>query len=107
MELFEYSLPKAIMIGFAVGIAAMLSELPNSFIKRQYGVAPGRAANGWGKIIFYVYDQIDFLVGTWIVLSVVVSATAGRIILSAMFMLVAHQALTGLGYVLGMRATAR
>jgi CDP-archaeol synthase len=85
----------------------MLSELPNSFIKRQFGIAPGRSANGWRKIIFYGYDQIDFLVGVWFVLSFVISVTAERIILSVIFMLIAHQILTSIGYVLGMRATAR
>ena len=107
IELFEYSPAKAILIGFSVGIAAMLSELPNSFIKRQFGIAPGSSANGWRKILFYGYDQIDFLVGVWLVLSFVISVTAERIILSVIFMLIAHQILTSIGYVLGMRATAR
>jgi CDP-archaeol synthase len=107
IELFAYSPSKTMIIGSAMGLAGMLSELPNSFIKRQCGIAPGRAGSGWEKIIFYGYDQIDFLVGAWIVLSMVVSLTAGRILISVLFMLVAHQALTSIGYVLGMRATPR
>ena len=50
---------------------------------------------------------LAFLVGVWIVLSLVVSVTIGRIVLSVIFMLIAHQVLTSIGYLMGMRATAR
>src|SRR5438045_1243626 len=41
LELFEYTGMKIVVLGFAVGVAAMLSELPNSFFKRQLQIAPG------------------------------------------------------------------
>jgi len=107
VELFNYSFFKAVALGLAVGVAAMLSELPNSFIKRRFEIAPGSAAKGWKGLIFYVYDQIDFLVGAWIVLTVVVPVTFERALLSACFLLVAHQLMSSVGYALGMRRTAR
>jgi hypothetical protein len=107
IELFDYSFFKSVSLGLAVGVAAMVSELPNSFIKRRFEIAPGSAAKGWKGVIFYVYDQIDFLLGSWLVLAVAVPITAGRVLFSAGLLLVAHQLMSSVGYALGMRRTAR
>ena len=107
VELFDYAFFKSVALGGAVGVAAMLSELPNSFIKRQFEIAPGRAAKGWKGVIFYVYDQIDFLLGSWLVLAIVVPVTVGRVLFSAGLLLVAHQLMSSAGHALGMRRTAR
>jgi hypothetical protein len=105
--LFDYAFFKSVAVGLAVGVAAMLSELPNSFIKRRFEIAPGTAAKGSMRLIFYVYDQIDFLLGAWLVLAVVVPVTVGRVLFSAGLLLVAHQLMSSVGYALGMRKTAR
>jgi CDP-archaeol synthase len=107
IELFDYAFFKSVAVGLAVGFAAMLSELPNSFIKRRFEIAPGSVAKGWKRAIFYVYDQIDFLLGAWLVLAVVVPFTVERALLSAGLLLVAHQLMSSAGYALGMRKTAR
>ena len=54
-------------LGFALGAAAMLSELPNSFFKRQLDIAPGAPGGGPAMLFFYVVDQVDFLLGAWLV----------------------------------------
>jgi CDP-archaeol synthase len=107
LELFEYAFFKSVALGVAIGAAAMLSELPNSFIKRQFEIAPGTAAKGWKSVIFYVYDQIDFLLGAWLVLAIVVPVTVTRVLLSSGLLLVAHQIMSSVGYALGMRKTSR
>jgi len=107
IELFDYTFFKSVALGLTVGVAAMLSELPNSFIKRRFEIAPGTAAKGWKAVIFYVYDQIDFLLGAWLILAIVIPVTAGRVLLSAGLLLVAHQLMSSVGYALGMRRTAR
>ena len=107
VELFDYAFFKSLALGGAVGVAAMLSELPNSFIKRRFEIAPGRAAKGWKGVVFYVYDQVDFLLGSWLVLAIAVPVTAGRVLFSAGLLLVAHQLMSSVGYALGMRRTAR
>src|SRR5262249_55475827 len=91
IELFDYAFFKSVAVGLAVGVAATLSELPNSFIKRRFEIAPGSVAKGWKRVIFYVYDQIDFLLGAWLVLAIVFPVTAGRVLLSAGLLLIAHQ----------------
>ncbi len=107
IELFDYNFLKATLLGFTLGAMAMLSELPNSFIKRQLNVAPGTTAKGWKILIFYFADQIDFLVGGWLAVALVVPVTIGRVLSSAAFMFVAHQFVTTFGYVLKLRATPR
>jgi hypothetical protein len=107
IELFDYAFFKSVALGAAVGVAAMLSELPNSFIKRRFEIAPGSAAKGWKRMVFYVYDQIDFLVGSWLVLATVIPVTVERVMFSAGLLLVAHQLMSSAGYALGMRRTAR
>jgi|SRR5882672_5414165 len=107
IELFDYSFFKSVALGAAVGVAAMLSELPNSFIKRQFEIAPGSAAKGWKALIFYVYDQIDFLLGAWLILAIAVPITIERVLLSSGLLLIAHQLMSSVGYAMGMRRTAR
>jgi hypothetical protein len=107
IELFDYAFFKSVTIGLTVGAAAMLSELPNSFIKRRFEIAPGSVAKGWKRAIFYVYDQIDFLLGAWLVLAIVIPVTVGRVLSSAGLLLVVHQLMSSVGHALGMRKTAR
>jgi hypothetical protein len=107
IELFDYAFFQSVTLGLTVGVAAMLSELPNSFIKRRFEIAPGSAARGWMGVIFYVYDQIDFLLGAWLVLAIVVPVTVERALLSAVLLLIAHQLMSSVGHALGMRRTAR
>jgi hypothetical protein len=87
--------------------AIMLSELPNSFIKRQLGIAPGKATNGMVGVLFYILDQVDMLLGVWLVLSFAVEITLSRVLWSVVFLFLAHQIITIVGYALGMRATVR
>jgi hypothetical protein len=85
----------------------MLGELPNSALKRQLGIAPGSAGHGVKGVVFYVLDQIDMLLGVWVVLGLAIGVTALRVVWSVVFLFIAHQILTLVGYQLGMRATAR
>jgi len=94
-------------LGFALGASAMLSELLNSFLKRQLDVAPGAPGGGRAMLVFYVLDQIDFLLGAWLVAWPWVAPTPSRVFWSILFVLVVHQAISGLGALLGMRASAR
>src|SRR5512135_2326222 len=43
LAMLDYSRPAVIGLGLGLGAAAMLSELPNSLLKRQVGIAPGAA----------------------------------------------------------------
>jgi hypothetical protein len=58
-------------------------------------------------VIFHVLDQVDLVIGAWLMLAFFVTATWPRIAGSLVFVYVAHQVVTLVGYWLGMRATSR
>lgn len=58
-------------IGFITGLIYVVSELPNSFIKRRIGIQPGKTSTGIKGITFLIIDQTDSLIGIFILLSVV------------------------------------
>lgn len=94
--------------GAALGAAAELAELPNSFVKRRLGIEPGATARGrLAGVVFYLWDQLDLLVGYWLVLALVVPVTPLRVAVSAAVVGGIHPLLTLAGYLLGMRPTAR
>jgi hypothetical protein len=95
------------LFGFVLGAASMLGELPNSFLKRQLGVAAGAPGRGWLAPAFYVLDQVDFLPGAWLVVWPWVSPSWSRVLWSVGFVLVVHQTISVIGAALGMRSSAR
>jgi CDP-2,3-bis-(O-geranylgeranyl)-sn-glycerol synthase len=94
-------------LGAAAGAAAELSELPNSFVKRRLGIAPGHTAKGAASVVFYAWDQLDLLLGWWLVLAAAVPVTATRVAASLVLVGSLHPLTTLAGYLLGMRPTAR
>jgi hypothetical protein len=107
LEIFDYSITNPQLLGFSMGFAAMLSELPNSYLKRQLDISPGTAGNGIWLPVFYFLDQVDILMGVWLVLSLVMTVTISHILISIVFIFIAHQIITVVGYLLGMRHTIR
>lgn len=53
------------LIGLGLGLAYMLAELPNSFLKRRLGIAPGQSA-GNNSVFQLVIDKSDSLIGACI-----------------------------------------
>jgi hypothetical protein len=96
-----------VALGGLVGAAAMASELANSFVKRQLDIAPGAPGRGVGAAVFYVVDQVAFLLGAWLVLWPWIAPSPARIVWSIGFVLVVHQVISSIGARLGMRASPR
>ena len=57
--------------GVLLGIGYCVGELPNSFLKRQLGIAPGAIASGARGAALWVTDQLDSVVGVLLTLSIV------------------------------------
>lgn len=94
-------------LGLLVGTAAMLAELPNSFLKRRMGIAPGAQTGGIRGLAFHVLDQIDVVFGAWVVLAWVARPTVGRLGGTFGTLYIGHQLVSLVGYRLGMRTSAR
>lgn len=92
---------RAAGVGFALGAAAMLAELPNSLAKRRLGVPPG----GRGGAVFTLIDQVDLLAGAWLVLGLVGEASVLRASLSLALVAVIHPVVTAVGKGTGLRAS--
>ncbi len=103
LEYFDYSATSPLLFGFCLGLAGSLSELLNSFVKRQLGIEPGKRANGNQRGLFYFIDQVDVLVGVWLYLSTIMQVTSIRVMASIVLVFITHQLLTTAGYTLRMR----
>jgi len=61
------------LLGVWAGLGFMLGELPNSFVKRQLDVPPGRAPrSGPAAALSFVVDRLDSIVGMLAAVSLVV-----------------------------------
>jgi hypothetical protein len=58
----KQNLVQLLFIGWIFGMAYVLFELPNSFIKRRMGIAPGASANRW-RGLFTLLDKTDSALG--------------------------------------------
>ena len=63
ISLFDYAQVNPVWAGTALGLGFILGELPNSFLKRQCGIAPGGQGMGSLFWLFSLLDQIDSVVG--------------------------------------------
>jgi len=88
-------------IGFAAGLAYMLGELPNSFIKRRLGIAPGATGRGKVGAAFGVIDQIDSILAALLLIHLLLPfdwlAWATALSLGLMVHIVFNAALVRLG----------
>jgi CDP-diglyceride synthetase len=55
-------------IGFLLGLAYAICELPNSFLKRRVDIKPGKTAKGLKSILFVLLDQADSIFGCVLVI---------------------------------------
>ena len=61
------------LLGCWVGFGFMAGELPNSFLKRQLGIAPGAAPDHpLGRPVCFLLDRLDSLAGGCLALGLVV-----------------------------------
>lgn len=66
------------LLGLFAGLGFMLGELPNSFLKRQLDIPPGGTPESTaGKIVCFVLDRIDSILGMLVLVSLVVPTPTG------------------------------
>lgn len=107
LAIVDYDAVNEFAFGTAMGAGAMLGELPNSFLKRQLGVAPGATARGPAAVMFYVWDQVDLLTTAWPALSFWVHPRPLVVLMSFVVALALHPLVSVVGYLIGARRSAR
>lgn len=78
------------IIGAVLGLAYVVFELPNSFIKRRLKIKPGKTAKGIKGMIFFLIDQIDSIIGVTLVLCIWYKMTAFQFLLFVFLGAITH-----------------
>jgi hypothetical protein len=91
-----------VLLGAILGVSTVAGELPNSFLKRRLGIAPGAQRNA----ALTVFDQADFVLTAWLLLRPVYRMSAFEA--AEVFTIVAaiHIPINLIGRTLGVRASA-
>ncbi|MEM6686037.1 MAG: CDP-archaeol synthase [Bacteroidota bacterium] len=64
--LADFQVSNALILGFTLGFAYMLFELPNSFLKRRLGIESGQQATKH-RLLFMLIDKMDSAFGVTLV----------------------------------------
>ncbi len=107
IEIINYDISPAWLFGFVLGIGSILGELPNSFLKRQLGIEPGGTTGGRLKLLFFVLDQIDVLLGFWFILAFITSVSLFRVVISVIIVFFVHLLISYVAFRLDIRPTWR
>jgi CDP-archaeol synthase len=90
LELFDYGTVNAWLCGALLGLGFVLGELPNSFLKRRCGVAPGEQAEGSSYWLFTALDQADSVLGGLLALALVWSPPQSVVLAALVLCSLAH-----------------
>jgi CDP-archaeol synthase len=107
LQVVDYGRLDPVWFGGAMGAGAMIGELPNSFVKRQVGIPPGKTARGWQAVVFYLWDQIDLLIGAWPLLLFWFLPSVLLFAMSFIVALAVHPLVALVGYAIGARTSPR
>jgi hypothetical protein len=92
-------------VGILMGLGMAAGELPNSFLKRQLDVAPGKRKKGLLGIAIFLFDQVDLAIGIWVFLFLLIRPPWLLVAWSFLLTIALHVAVSTVGYLLGMRET--
>jgi hypothetical protein len=93
-------------VGALIGAGTVLGELPNSFLKRRLGIAPGQRRRSPLGVALTIYDQADFVPAIVLLLAPIWLMPLEAAIGAFAVVVVVHLAINLVGYAIGAR-TAR
>ena len=93
----------SLSLGFLLGSAYIVGELPNSLVKRQLNIHPGSAASGPLQKLFWLVDQVDSTVAVLAVLCFVKPPNLEVYLILIGFTLVLHPVIATLMVALGLK----
>jgi len=89
--------------GPLLALGTVGGELPNSFAKRQLGIAPGTQRWTAGGVALVVFDQADFVLGIWLALSPLWRMPARDLARALALVTAVHMGINVIGYAVGAR----
>jgi hypothetical protein len=92
------------LVGALIGLGTVLGELPNSFLKRRLGIAPGARRLTPGGLALVVYDQADFVPGIALLLLPVWTMPLETLALGFVAVAAVHFVVNVIGYAIGARS---
>lgn len=107
LQALDYSSVHPIGFGITLGLGAIIGELPNSFTKRQLGIPSGGTTGGCLGVLFFIWDQVDTLIGSWPLLCLWFTPSVPLVATSFLVTLGLHPLVAWIGYRAGARRTAR
>jgi CDP-2,3-bis-(O-geranylgeranyl)-sn-glycerol synthase len=108
---YDDALPDAVssaspvLWGALVGLGVVVGELPNSFLKRRLGVAPGTQRRDAVGVALIVFDQADLVPGVWLCLAPVYVLPVATAVVAFVVVAVVHFAINVVGYWVGARSS--
>jgi len=108
---FRCALPGAVadappvLWGALVGLGVVVGELPNSFVKRRLGIAPGSRRRGGGGLALVVLDQADLVPGVWLCLAPVYVLPVATAAVAFAAVTAVHLVVNVIGYAIGARTS--
>jgi len=99
LNLLDFNKYNFLFYGFLFGFGYIISELPNSFIKRQMGTKEGKSKN----IIMILFDQLDSVFGILLIFIPFSNLTFNHFVIGLVFFGALHVIINLLLYKLGFR----
>jgi hypothetical protein len=93
------------LAGALSGLTYCLAELPNSFVKRRLGIAPGARATNAGRLQ-YLVDQADSVAGCMILLRLLSRSHAAELLTAFALGLSVHIGIDQLMHAIGVKSRA-
>ena len=97
LSILDYNKINWMIYGFLFGFGSMLGDLIKSFFKRRIGIKPGA--------IFIPFDQIDYILGSFLLLSLVYFPGWIIFFISLIISFFANIIVNYIGYLLNFRDT--
>ena len=93
-----------LLVGVLLGLGTVLGELPNSFLKRRIGLAPGQQRRSVSGVLLTVLDQGDVVLGILVLLAPVWLMSVPQLIAAFVVVAAVHVVLNVVGFAIGARA---
>ncbi len=91
------------LVGLLIGLGTVLGELPNSFLKRRLGIAPGTRRRSAAGAALALLDQGDLVLGIWVCLAPVWVMPLWLVAVAFAAVAAIHAVLNVVGYAIGAR----